>query len=54
MNQDVKGIATFTNGELHGGPCSIQVKSHGERAIFESMVHGKPAGIERQYCGDKH
>jgi hypothetical protein len=47
------GVATFTKGELHGGPHWYQRKSNGIRESFECMHHGDSAGVVKWYCNDK-
>jgi hypothetical protein len=48
-----RGVATFTHGQLHGGPCWMQDIEYGWRYTYESMRHGQPVGIWREYRSDK-
>jgi hypothetical protein len=51
--KDFRGVGTFTHGKLHGGPYWNEVIRNGGWVTLESMRHGQPVGIRREYLSDK-
>jgi hypothetical protein len=49
-----RGVGTFTHGQLHGGPCWKQAIRGEWRGTYESMRHGWPVGIRREYRSDEY
>jgi hypothetical protein len=45
----MRGVATFTQGKLHGGPFwkENHFDLNGERTTYEKMIDGKPHGVKR-------
>ncbi len=51
--EDLRGVGTFTHGELHGGPYWNEYISAGVRVTLESTRYGERVGIRRLYHSDK-
>ena len=48
-----KGVATFTRGQLHGGPRWGESKILGSRYSSECIMDGKGVVVYREYNSDK-
>jgi hypothetical protein len=50
--EDRRGVYTFTNGKVNGGPAWWEMKQYGTRTSWEYLDNGEYKGVYREYYSD--